>query len=45
MNDSGSQIENHTAIHFRIETEVEVVQCLVGIAEGGEFAPPFQEPV
>src|SRR5262252_2204964 len=41
----GSQIEDQTAIHFRIEAEIEVVQSLVGIAESGELASPFQEPV
>ena len=42
---AGGQIEDQTAIHFRIEGEVEVVERPVGIAEAGVFAAPFQQPV
>jgi hypothetical protein len=33
----GGQVEHQTAIHFRIEVEVEVIQSPVGIAKGGLF--------
>src|SRR5205823_4963662 len=39
------QIEDQTAIHFRIEGEVEVVERPVGIAEAGLFAAALQQPV
>ena len=39
------QVEDQAAIHLRIEGEVEVVQRLVRIAEGGLFAPALQQPV
>ena len=45
MKRAGGQIEDQAAIHLRVEIEVEVVERLVGIAEAGLFAPPFQEPV
>jgi hypothetical protein len=41
----GGQIENQTAIHFRIEGEVEVVERPVGVAEPGLFAAPVQQTV
>jgi len=34
----GGQIEDQTAIHFRIEGEFEVVESAVGVAESGLFA-------
>jgi hypothetical protein len=40
---AGSQVENQTAIHLRIEGEVEVVQGLLRVAEGSLFAPPFEQ--
>ena len=33
----GGQVEDQTAIHFRIEGEVEVIESSVGIAKGGLF--------
>jgi len=42
---AGGQIENQTAIHLRIEGEVEVVQRLVWVAEGGLFAAPVEQPL
>src|SRR2546425_3328846 len=38
-----SQIEYQAAIHLRVEGEIEVVQSLVRVAEGGLFAPAIQE--
>src|SRR5260370_42363241 len=38
-----SQIEHQAAIHLRVEGEVEVVQSLMRVAEGGLFAPAIQE--
>lgn len=40
-----SQIENKTAIHFRIEGKVEAVESSVGIAKGRLLAPPFEQPI
>jgi|ERR1017187_820861 hypothetical protein len=40
---AGSQVENQTAIHLRIEGEVEVVQGLLWVAEGSLFTPPFEQ--
>jgi len=37
------QIEYQAAIHLRVEGEVEVVQSLVRVPEGGLFAPPIQQ--
>ena len=39
------QIEYQTAIHLRIETEIEIVEGFVGIAEAGLFAAALQQPV
>ena len=39
------QVEDQTAIHLRIEVEVEVVERLLRIAEGGLFAPALQQSV
>src|SRR6202158_5290739 len=40
---AGGQVKHQTAIHLRVESEVEVVQSLVRVAEGGLFAPAIQE--
>jgi hypothetical protein len=42
---SGGQIEHQTAVDFRIEAEVEVIESAIGIAEAGVFATAFQQPV
>ena len=42
---TGGQVVDHTAIHFRIEIKIEMIERLVWIAEGGLFAPPFQQSV
>jgi hypothetical protein len=39
---AGSQIEHQTAIHFRIESEVEAVECAVGVAKASLFAAALQ---
>ena len=44
MNAAG-QIEDETAIHFRIEGEVEAVERAVDVAETGLFAAPVQQTV
>src|SRR6185312_2698615 len=40
---AGGQIEDQAAIHLRVETEVEVIQSSLRIAEGRPFAPPLQQ--
>ena len=45
MKAHGGQVEDQTAIHLRVEGEVEVVQRLLRVAEGGLFAPPLQQPI
>ena len=35
--------KHQAAIHLRVEGEVEVVQSLVRVAEGGLFAPAIQQ--
>src|SRR5258705_11701732 len=40
---TGGQVKHQAAVHLRVEGEVEVVQRLVRVAEGGLFAPPIQE--
>jgi hypothetical protein len=40
---AGGQIEDQAAVHLGVEGEVEVVEGLVGIAEAGVFAAPFQQ--
>ena len=42
---AGGEVEDQAAVHLGIEGEVEVVERLVGIAEGGLFAAPFQQAV
>src|SRR6202521_587916 len=42
---SRGQIEDQTAIHLGIKSEVEVVERAVGIAETGLFAAPVQQTV
>ena len=42
---AGGEVEDQTAIHLRVEGEVEVVERLVGIAEAGLFAAPFEQAV
>src|ERR1017187_1271657 len=37
--------ERKATIHLRIEGEVEVVQGLVRVAEGGLFAAPVEQPI
>jgi len=37
--DTGRQVEHQASIHLRVEGEVEVVQSLMRISEGGLFAP------
>ena len=41
------QIEDETSIHFRVETEVEVIQCsmLGSRNSAGLLAPSFQQAV
>jgi hypothetical protein len=39
------QVEDQAAIHLGIEVEVEVVQGLLRIAEGGLLAPSLQQAV
>ena len=41
---TGRQIEDQTAIHLRVEIEVELVQGLVRVAELGLFAPAVEQP-
>jgi hypothetical protein len=38
----GGQVEHQTAIHFRIEGEVEVIESPVGIAKGGLFTAALE---
>ena len=40
---TGGQVKHQAAIHLRVESEVEVVQSLVRVAEGRMFAPAIQE--
>src|SRR5260221_9972949 len=40
---TGGQVKHQAAIHLRVEGEIEVVQSLVRVAEGGLFAPAIQE--
>ena len=40
---AGSQIEDQTAIHFRVEIEVELVESLLRVPELGQFAPPLEQ--
>jgi hypothetical protein len=42
---AGGEIENQAAIHFRIEGEVEVIECPVGIAKAGLLAAALQQPI
>jgi hypothetical protein len=42
---AGGQIEDQTAIHLRIEGEVEVVERSVGVAKAGLLAAAFQQAV
>ena len=42
---AGSQVEDQAAIHLLIEGEVEVVQSLVRVAEGGLLAAPVEQPL
>jgi hypothetical protein len=37
------KVEDQAAIHLRIEVEVEVVERLLRIAEGGLFAPMWSK--
>ena len=41
----GREIENQTAIHLGIESEVEVVEGFLRIAKLGLLAPAFQQTV
>jgi len=43
MKEQVARSNTQTAIHLGIEGEVEVVQCLVGVAECSLFAPPLQK--
>jgi len=40
---TGCQIEDQTAIHLGVETEVEVIQSSLRVAEGRLFTSPFQQ--
>jgi hypothetical protein len=40
---AGGQVEDQTAIDLRIEIEIEIVEGLLRVAEGGLLAPPLQE--
>src|SRR5580698_8593696 len=42
---AGGQIEDQTAIHLRVETEVEIIQSSLRVAEGCLLAPPLQQTV
>src|SRR5580704_5170856 len=42
---AGGQIENQTAVHLRVETEVEIIQSSLRVAEGRLFTPPLQQTV
>src|SRR5580658_5394501 len=42
---AGGQIEDKAAIHLRVETEVEIIQSSLRVAEGGLFTPSFQQTV
>src|SRR6476619_3608876 len=42
---SGGHIENQTAIHLGIESEVEVIEGFLWIAKLGLLAPTFQQAV
>jgi hypothetical protein len=42
---ASSQVVDQTAIHLGIEVEVEVIERLLRIPEGGLLAPPFQQAV
>src|SRR5271167_2141900 len=42
---AGGQIEDQTAVHLRVETEVEIIQSSLGVAEGCLFAPPLQQTI
>jgi hypothetical protein len=39
---AGRQVEHQAAIHFWIESEIEVVQGFIGIAKCGLFAPAVE---
>ena len=45
MKRARSQVEDQAAIHLGIEVEVEVVERLLRVAEGGLLAPPLQQAV
>ena len=47
LGDEGArgQVEDQTAIHLGIESEIEIVQRLLRVAEGGLLAPPLQQPL
>jgi hypothetical protein len=40
---ASGQIEDQAAIHLIVESEVEVVESLVGVAELGLLFPPLQQ--
>lgn len=42
---SGGEVEDEAAVHLGVEGEVEVIECLVGIAEAGVLAAPFEQAV
>ena len=39
---AGCQIEDQTAVHFRIEGEIEIIESFVRIAKSGLLAPAFE---
>jgi len=45
LGDEGTrgQVEDQTAIDLRVEIEIEIVQRLLRVAEGGLLAPPLQQ--
>ena len=42
---AGGQIEHQTAVHLRIESEIEVVQRLVGVAKAGLLSAALQQAI
>jgi hypothetical protein len=45
MKGAGGQVKDQTAVHLRVEGEVEVIQRSLRIAECGLLAPSFQQAI
>jgi hypothetical protein len=42
---ASSEIEDETAVHLRIESEVEVIQCAMRTSKTSLLATPFQQSI